>query len=82
MARDAFEPGPNGDYPAFPRDSLGRPSWSDSADTDGVAVDTEAPMPRGIRYQRNQYGQRVAFDVTPRGPGGVAIDPPTIPPGG
>ena len=22
MARNAFEPGPNGDYPAFPRDSL------------------------------------------------------------
>ncbi len=82
MARDAFEPGPNGDYPAWPRDTLGRPLWSDSADTDGVAVDGVAPMPRGIRYQRNGRGQRVTFDVTPRGPGGLAIDPPTLAPGG
>ncbi len=82
MPLDALEPGPDGTYPAFPRDRLGRPLWSDTPDTDGVAVDGVAPMPRGIRYERNEYGQRVAYDVTPRGPGGAAIDPPTRTPGG
>jgi len=51
MARDALEPGPGNTYPAFPRDSLGRPLWSDSAATDGVPVNGITPMPRGIRTQ-------------------------------
>lgn len=76
MANDAFEPGPAGDYPWFPRDRTGHPLWSDTAETDGVQVDGVTPMPRGIRYERNARGQRVAYDVTPRGPGGVAINPP------
>lgn len=84
MARDAFDPGPGNDYPAFPRLSDGSPAWSDSADTDGIQVPGRGPggmvtpMPRGMRYQR-QDGQRIQIDVTPRGPGGVPIDPPVTP---
>lgn len=51
MTRDAFDPGPGGTYPAFPRDAAGRPLWSDSAATDGVKVDGVTPMPRGVRTQ-------------------------------
>ncbi len=75
MAQDAFDPGPQGDYPWFPRDRNGVPLWSDSAGTDGVQVDGVTPMPRGLR---SQHG--VTVDVTPRGPGGVALNPPTRPP--
>ncbi len=74
MTRDALEPGPDGTYPAFPRDRLGRPLWSDVPETDGVAVDGVAPMPRGTR--RMFGGQFV--DVTPRQPNGSPIDPPTL----
>lgn len=76
MARDAFEPGPGGLYPAFPRDSVGRPLWSDSAATDGVAVDGVTPMSRGVRPQGGG-----TIDLTPTGPGGVPINPPVLPPG-
>lgn len=74
MAVDAFDPGPNNDYPYFPRDAAGNPLWSDSAGTDGVQVNGVTPMPRGIRSQNG-----VLIDVTPRGPGGVAINPPVRP---
>ncbi len=79
MARDAFDPGPDNTFPAFPRDALGRPLWSNTAETDGVPVDGVTPMPRGLRKER-RGGRVVVLDVTPRGPGGVAIDPPTLPP--
>jgi hypothetical protein len=79
MARDALDPGPGNTYPAFPRDSKGRPWWSDSAETDGTSVDPEgvemgyAPMPRGLRPH--------GLDVTPRlWPSGAPINPPVIPP--
>ena len=82
MARDAFEPGPDNTYPAFPRDAEGRPLWSDRPETDGVAVAGVTPMPRGIRYERNARGQRVALDVTPRRADGTPITPPTLGPQG
>jgi len=76
MAQDAFEPGDDGRYPAFPRrPSTGEPLWSDSADTDGVQIEGTTPMPRGIR--RGPGG--TVLDVTPRGPGGVPIAPPVLP---
>lgn len=79
MARDAFEPGEDGSYPAFPRLADGSPAWSDSAATDGIPVDGVTPMPRGLRTTLYE-GKRVVIDVTPRGPGGVLLDPPTLPP--
>ncbi len=76
MAVDAYDPGPNGTYPYFPRDSQGRPLWSDNQHTDKIAVDGVAPMPRGWRQE---HGRPV--DVTPRKPDGTPINPPTLPPG-
>ncbi len=84
MAVDAFDPGPNGDYPHFPRRLDGSPAWSDTPETDGIAVPGRGPggrvtpMPRGIRYQLIR-GERIMLNVTPTGPGGVPIDPPVIP---
>ncbi len=75
MAVDAYDPGPNGDYPYFPRDSAGRPLWSDHQSADKIAVDGVAPMPRGLR---REHGRQV--DVTPRKPDGQPINPPTLPP--
>ena len=81
MTQDAFEPGPDSTYPAFPRRLDGSPAWSDTPETDGVPVPGRGPgglvtpMPRGIRYQLER-GARLQIDVTPRGPGGAPIDPP------
>ena len=77
MAVDALDPGPNNDYPHFPRRTDGSPAWSDSPATDGVPVVgpdgiARAPMPRGVRRQDG-----VLIDVTPTGPGGAPINPPT-----
>lgn len=66
MARDAFDPGPDNTYPAFPRDAQGRPFWSDSASTDGVQVDGVTPMPQGVR---THGGAKI--DPTPTGPVGA-----------
>jgi len=76
MAQDAFEPGPGGTYPAFPRrPSTGEPLWSDSAETDGVQIEGTTPMPRGLRRGPNG----TVLDVSPRDPAGVLIVPPTLP---
>lgn len=80
MAADALDPGPNGDYPYFPRDALGRPVWSDTPDPLPV-VNGGAPMPRGVRRQRSPGGDPVVIDVTPTGPDGLPIDPPVTPRG-
>lgn len=83
MTQDALEPGPNNTYPAFPRRLDGSPAWSDSAETDGIAVPGRGPgglvtpMPRGVRYQRIR-GERVTVNVTPMN-GSEPVNPPTIP---
>lgn len=80
MAVDALDPGPNGDYPYFPRDAKGRPAWADSP-TGSPAVNEGAPMPRGVQQMRApSTGRLVAVDLTPRLPDGTAIDPPDISP--
>lgn len=66
MTRDAFDPGPNGDYPWWPRDAEGRPILGPGA---------EGRMPTGLTSQRGRL-----IDVTPRHPDGTPIVPPTIPP--
>jgi hypothetical protein len=60
MARDAFDPGPNGDYPAWPRRPDGTP-------------DPER-MPTGLHRQRMPDGSVVVIDLTPRDPAGQPID--------
>jgi hypothetical protein len=74
MAVDALDPGDDGTYPYFPRNAAGEPLWSDTPEADGVPVDGVTPMPRGLRSQKGTL-----IDITPRGPGGVAIDPPVRP---
>ncbi|GHA75661.1 hypothetical protein GCM10010305_17970 [Streptomyces termitum] len=75
MAVDALDPGPNGDYPHFPRDAEGRPAWADTA------TDAETVMPRGVQRMRHA-GRLTVIDLTPRHPDGTPIDPPVIPPNG
>ncbi|NML50275.1 hypothetical protein HHL19_11435 [Streptomyces sp. R302] len=78
MAVDALDPGPDGDYPYFPRDAQGRPLWSDT----GPVPEGGTVMPRGIQAMRDptNRGRVVFVDVTPRLPDGLLIDPPPIPP--
>ncbi len=77
MAGDALEAGPSDTYPYFPRRNDGSPLWSETALTDGIQVDGVTPMPRGLRTIRRDF-KRFVVDVTPRGAGGVPINPPTL----
>jgi len=54
MARDALDPGPNGDYPHWPR----KPDGSEDPER----------MPRGVYRQRTPDGRVVLTDQTPRHP--------------
>ena len=65
MAQDAFDPGPNGDYPYWPRRPDGTPD--------------SKRMPTGTYYERLPDGRRVLVDVTPRKPDGTPIVPPNRP---
>lgn len=94
MASDALDPGPDNTYPNFPRRTDGTPAWSDSAETDGVAVPGRGPggmvtpMPRGLRthLDPNRWGTNamgepagaVTVDVTPRHSDGTPINPQTL----
>jgi len=81
VARDAFDPGDDGSYPAFPRRLDGQPAWSDDAATDGLPVPGRGPdglvtpMPRGTR--RGPGG--TVIDMTPRTSTGIPITPPALP---
>ena len=66
-ARDAFEPGEDGTYPAWPRHPDGKPE---------LGIGTR--MPTGTHRQRTRSGRVVVVDVTPRNPDGSPIEPPTI----
>ena len=80
MAVDALDPGPNGDYPYFPRDAQGRPIW-----TEPTADNPEGTyMPRGNQQMRvpGTAGRLILIDLTPRLPDGTEISPPDIPPHG
>ena len=82
MPNDAFDPGPNQDYPWFPRrPSTGEPLWSDRPEDDGQQVEGVTPMPRGIRreYPLGKGYAGVLVDVTPRHTDGTPINPPTLP---
>ena len=73
MARDALDPGPDGTYPAWPRDPvMGQPELGPGT-----------RMPSGETWQRTPDGRLVRIDVTPTNdPSGTPIVPPTIPPAG
>jgi len=66
MPEDALDPGPNGDWPLWPRRPDGTP-------------DPER-MPSGRRWQRDPRGEWHLIDLTPRHPHGPPIVPPSIEP--
>lgn len=66
--RDAFDPGPDGTYPAWPRLPDGTPD--------------PARMPAGLHRQTAPDGTTVVVDLTPRRPDGTPIVPPTLPASG
>lgn len=72
MAVDALDPGPNGDYPYFPRDTEGKPLTSHSQ---AKTEDAGTYRPTGLHTENG-----VLLDLTPTGPDGQPIEPPTIPP--
>ncbi len=72
MAVDALDPGPDGTYPYWPRDAAGRPLTSHST---AQEEDAGTYMPTGLHRQDGRL-----LDLTPTGPDGQPITPPTIPP--
>ena len=65
MAVDALDPGPNGDYPYWPRNADG-------------STDRKR-MPKGHRRQKVKVADdrgEVLIDITPRKPDGSEIIPP------
>lgn len=77
MTHDALDPGPDGDYPFFPRLPDGSPAWSDRCPSDYHG----SRVPRGVTTIR-RYGQRFIIDQTPRGENGDPIIPPAVSPHG
>lgn len=65
MANDALDPGPNGDYPHWPRNADG-------------TTDTER-MPSGKRTRtdrRDALGNPLVYDPAPGNPDGTKAGPP------
>lgn len=69
MVSDALDPGPNGDYPHFPRFADGSPAWADLAPV-GY---TGTVVRRGVTWTTAVSGKRVGFDQTPRDAAGNPI---------
>jgi hypothetical protein len=80
MANDAFDPGPDGTYPYWPRRPDGRPAGIGLPVTNDAEREAEERMPSGLHYQRTPEGRRVLVDLTPRHPNGEPIVPPDMTP--
>lgn len=74
MPYDALSPGPNGDYPFFPRLPDGSPAWSDRCPDDYYG----SRVPRGVTTIV-RGGYRYIIDQTPHDAEGNPINPSTIP---
>ena len=81
MTTDALDPGPDGDYPYFPRDAHGRPIWSESG-ADNPEGGTHMPRSNQRMRASGTAGRLILVDLTPRLPDGTEIAPPVIPPRG
>lgn len=81
MAEDAFDPGPDGLYPHWPRRPDGKPAGCGHPVTNDAEREAEEKMPTGLRWQRiPPDGRPVLVDLTPRHPNGDPIIPPDLPP--
>lgn len=81
MANDAFDPGPNGEYPFWPRRPDGKPAGCGHPITSPADLAAEQQMPTGTRKHRVPgTGEVVLIDLTPRHPDGSPIVPPDLPP--
>lgn len=80
MAEDAFDPGPDGTYPHWPRRPDGRPAGIGLPVTNEAEREAEERMPTGTGKQRLPNGEVVLIDLTPRHPDGSPIVPPDLPP--
>jgi hypothetical protein len=76
MAADALDPGPNGDYPYFPRLPDGSPAWADTV----PAGYSGTVILRCESWVTLSDGRRIGVDETPRDAEGNPINPPVIPP--
>ncbi len=79
MPVDAYDPGPSGDFPYWPRDAEGRPITTQEQ---ARAAGSGTYVPTGTRLEPDAHGQLRPVDLTPRTPSGEPIVPPTIPPQG
>ncbi len=79
MPVDAYDPGPLGNYPYWPRDAAGKPI---NTQAHAEAADSGTYMPHGkeVSADRDRDGNPLLLDLTPRKPDGTPIVPPTIPP--
>lgn len=75
MAHDALDPGPDGDYPFFPRLPDGSPAWSDRCPADYRGSRVPRCMTTIVRD-----GQRFIIDQSPRDANGDRINPSLRPP--
>jgi hypothetical protein len=79
MAVDAYDPGPLGNYPYWPRDAEGRPI-NDQAHAETAGSGSYMPHGTELDSSRDRDGYRKVHDLTPRTADGQPIVPPTIPP--
>jgi hypothetical protein len=86
LVRDALDPGPNGDYPFFPRDLDGKPLWGKATATYTVGDPPRerivVGMPTGLRHLTrvvNGREETILIDLTPYDANGQRLNPPTIP---
>ncbi len=77
MAVDILDPGPNGDYPYWPRDAAGQPITTQEQ---ARAAGSGTYVPTGTHLEPDADGHLWPVDLTPRTPGGAPIEPPVIPP--
>ncbi len=77
MPVDILDPGPNNDYPHWPRDAAGQPITTQEH---ARAAGSGTYVPTGTHLEPDADGQLRPVDLTPRKPDGTPIEPAVIPP--
>ena len=78
MPRDALDPGPNGNYPAFPRGPDGRPVFKKCGWPAGPTAESAGTgqAPSGRTRRRIPAARRAPGDLTLRDQEGRPVVPP------